>query len=143
VVHSKPAAQLWKGDFPVDELGDSTMKLSVTFAGLLIAAGAALSIPAAVAMPASASASLQKGAALPIEIAQHRQSHTARGRVVTPGNPGADPNSSYGAYSYAPGHGVDDWSHWSPTYHPGWPCVSGPADETSAYPSWEVGPGCR
>jgi hypothetical protein len=141
VVHSKPAAQLSREAFPVDELGDSTMKLSATFAGLLIAASAALSTPAAIAMPTSAS--LQEAAALRIETVQHRQSHTARDRVVTPGNPDADPYGSYGAHSYAPGHGVDDWSHWSPTYHPGWPCVRGPSDVTSAYPSWEVGPGCR
>jgi hypothetical protein len=143
VVHPKLAAQVLEEDFPVAELGDSTMKLFATFAGLLIAASAALSTPAAVAMPASASASLQKAAAPPIETVQHRRSHTTRGHVVTPANPGADPYSSYGAYSYAPGHGVDDWSHWSPTHHPGWPCVRGPADETSAYPSWAVGPGCR
>jgi hypothetical protein len=118
------------------------MKLSAILAGL-IAASTALSASAAAAMPLAASASQKNAAALSIETAQHRQSHTARGRVVTPANPGADPDSSYGAYSYAPGNGVDDWSHWSQTYHPGWPCVGGPSDQTSAYPSWEVGPGCR
>jgi hypothetical protein len=55
----------------------------------------------------------------------------------------SDPYNSYGAYNYAPGHRADDWSQWSPTNHPGWPCVSGPGDETSAYPSWEVRPYCR
>jgi hypothetical protein len=119
------------------------MKLPAIFAGLLMATSAALSASAAVAMPLPASASLENATALPIETVQYRRSHTARRHVVTPANPNADPYSSYDAYSDAPGHGVDERSHWSPTHHPGWPCVSGPADETSAYPSWAVGPGCR
>jgi hypothetical protein len=114
------------------------MKLSATIAGLMLATSVALPASAA-AMPLSASTSLQNAAALPIETVQHSGSRVARRHVVTPANP----YNSYGAYSYAPGHGADDWSQWSPTHHPGWPCVSGPADETSAYPSWEVGPNCR
>jgi hypothetical protein len=112
------------------------MKLSATIAGLLLATSVALPASAAAL---SASASLQSAAALPIQTAQYSRSHVERRHVVTPANP----YNSYGAYSYAPGHGADDWSQWSPTHHPGWPCVSGPADETSAYPSWEVGRNCR
>jgi hypothetical protein len=115
------------------------MKTLPMIAGLLIATSAALSTSVANAVPLSQSASLQEAAAPSIETVQHRRSHTPQRHVVAP----ADRDYGYGAYSYAPGHGVDDWSHWSPTHHPGWPCVSGPADETSAYPAWEVGPACR
>ena len=116
------------------------MKLSTTLAGLLLATSVALPASASFAIPLSASASPQGAAALPIQtVQQHPRSHVARRHVVTP----TDPYSSYGAYNYAPGHGADDWSQWSPTHHPGWPCVSGPGDETSAYPSWEVRPNCR
>lgn len=114
------------------------MKPLAAIAGLLIATSMALST-SAIALPLSQSALLHETAAPLVQTVQHRRSHTAHRRVVAPVNRDYD----YGAYSYAPGHGVDDWSHWSPTHHPGWPCVSGPADETSAYPSWEVGPGCR
>ncbi len=115
------------------------MKPFATFAALLLATSMALPASTSFAMPRSAAASPQDAAALPIQTVQHPRSHVARRHVVTPANP----YGSYGAYNYAPGHGVDDWSQWSPTHHPGWPCVSGPADETSAYPSWEVGPNCR
>ena len=118
------------------------MKPLATSAGVLIAISMAfsmaLSAPAALAAPLQ-SASLHDAAASLVQTVKHRQSHTAHRRVVAP----VSRDYGDGAYSYAPGHGVDDWSHWSPTHHPGWPCVNGPADETSAYPSWEVGPGCR
>src|SRR5262245_11806832 len=115
------------------------MKPLVMIAGLLIATSMALSTSAAIAVPLSQSASLQGAAAPPVETVRHRRSHTPQRHAVAP----VDREYNYGAYSYAPGHGVDDWSHWSPTHHPGWPCVSGPADETSAYPSWEVRPNCH
>jgi hypothetical protein len=115
-----------------------TMKALATIAGLLIATGMALSTSAAIAVPLQ-SASLHDAAAPLVQTVKHHRSHTAHRRVVAP----ISRDYGDGAYSYAPGHGVDDWSHWSPTHHPGWPCVSGPPDETSAYPSWEVGPGCR
>jgi hypothetical protein len=115
-----------------------TMKPLATIASLLIATSAALSTSVANAVPLSQSA-LHDAATPLVQTVQHRRSHTTHRHAVAPVNRDYD----YGAYSYGPGHGVDDWSHWSPTHHPGWPCVSGPADETSAYPSWEVGPGCR
>jgi hypothetical protein len=60
-------------------------------------------------------------------------------------SPYAGYGDGYRAYGYWPGQGNDNWSHWSPSYHPGWPCVSGGRGTTgkSAYPSWEVGRGCR
>ena len=119
------------------------MKPLAAIAGLLIATGTALSPFAAIAAPLSQSVSLHDAAAPLVQTVQHRRSHTAHRRGVAPFGRDYGSDYGYGAYSYAPGHGVDDWSHWSPTHHPGWPCVNGPADETSAYPSWEVGPGCR
>jgi hypothetical protein len=116
-----------------------TMKPLATIVSLLIATSAAPSTSVANAVPLSQSTSLHDTATPLVQTVQDRRSHTAHRHVVAPVNRDYD----YGAYSYAPGHGVDDWSHWSPTHHPGWPCVSGPADETSAYPSWEVGSGCR
>jgi len=115
------------------------MKPLATIASLLIATSMALSASAAIAVPLSQSASLDQATTLPIETVQHRGSHRSQRRVVPPGHR----DYGDGAYSYAPGHGMDDWNQWSPTHHPGWPCVSGSADETSAYPSWEVGSGCR
>jgi hypothetical protein len=116
------------------------MKPLATIAGLLIATSMALSTSAAIAVPLSQSASLHKAAVSPVETVRHRHAHAPQRHVIAPTQRG---DYGDGAYSYAPGHGVDDWSQWSPTHHPGWPCVSGPADETSAYPSWEVQPGCR
>lgn len=115
------------------------MKPLATIASLLIATSMALSASAAIAVPLSQSASLDKAKTLPIETVQHRGSNRSQRRVV----PQAHRDYGDGAYSYAPGHGMDDWRQWSPTHHPGWPCVSGSSDETSAYPSWEVGSGCR
>jgi hypothetical protein len=116
------------------------MKPLATIAGLLIATTMALSTSAAIAVPLSQSASLHKAAASPVETVQHRRSHTPQRHVTAPAQRG---DYGDGAFSYAPGHGGDDWSHWSPTHHPGWPCVGGEGSQTSAYPSWEVGPGCR
>jgi hypothetical protein len=65
------------------------------------------------------------------------------------GYPPYDGYGAYGAYgSYRPynrmnSSGIYDWNDWSPTHHPGWPCIRGEESATSAYPSWEVGPGCR
>lgn len=115
------------------------MKPLATIAGLLIAISMAVSTSAANAAPLSQSASLDKATTSLIETVQHRRSLRSQRHVAAP----AYRDNGDSAYSYAPGHGMDDWSQWSPTHHPGWPCVSGSADETSAYPSWEVGPGCR
>jgi hypothetical protein len=116
------------------------MKLPATIVSLFIATSLPLSATAAIATPLSASSSsLRQAGAAAVEYVQHRQSRTSRHHSVTR----AERDNAYGAYSYSPGHGIDDWSHWSPSHHPGWPCVSGDASETSAYPSWEVGPGCR
>jgi len=117
------------------------MKPLAAIAGLLMATSMALSTSAAIAVPLSQSASLHKAATSPVETVRHRRSHTPQRHDTAPAH--RDHGYGDGAYSYAPGHGVDDWSQWSPTHHPGWPCVSGPGDETSAYPSWEVQPGCR
>jgi hypothetical protein len=115
------------------------MKPFATFAAALLLGTGVTLASTSFAMPLSASATPQGAAALPIQTAQHPQSHVARRHIVRP----SDPYGSYGAYNYAPGHGADDWSQWSPANHPGWPCVSGSGDETSAYPSWEVRPNCR
>jgi hypothetical protein len=113
-----------------------TMKPLAAIAGLLIATSMALST-SAIAVPLSQSASLHDAAAPLVQTVTHHGSHTAHRRVVAP------VSRDYGAYSYAPGHGVDDWSHWGPTHHPGWPCISPDGRDTSAYPAWEVGSGCR
>jgi len=115
------------------------MKSLATIAGLLMTTTVALSTSAAVAVPLSQSASLRETAAPLVETVQHRRPHTQQRHAVAP----VDRDNDSSAYSFAPGHGVDDWSHWSPTHNPGWPCVSGPGDETSAYPTWEVRPNCR
>jgi len=65
--------------------------------------------------------SVHKATAARVQRAQHRQT------VQAP----AVPQNGNGSY---------DWSHWSPSHHPGWPCVGGSdASATSAYPAWEVG----
>jgi hypothetical protein len=54
-------------------------------------------------------------------------------------------NGYSGPYNHNGGAGVDDWSQWSPSHHPGWPCISTgrEAAETSAYPAWELKPQCK
>jgi hypothetical protein len=90
-----------------------TMKPLATIVSLLIATSAALSTSVANAVPLSQS--LHDTARPLVQTVQDRQSHTAHRHVVAPVNRDYD----YGAYSYAPGHGVDDWSHWSPTHRAG------------------------
>jgi hypothetical protein len=129
--------------------GDTrTMKIPSTIISLLIAASVPLVASAAVAQPSSASSSLREAATAPIHVVRHRQS-PQRHRVA----PAAQgDNESYGAYSYyggaySPngGEGVDDWSHWSPSHHPGWPCIGSGSEgnQTSAYPAWEMKPQCQ
>jgi hypothetical protein len=119
------------------------MKIPSTIITLLIAASLPLAASAAVALPSSASSSLREAAAAPIQIAQHRQSRAPQHHRVAPA--AQDNNDYYGAYSPNGGEGVDDWNHWSPSHHPGWPCIgnSSDASETSAYPAWEMKPQCQ
>jgi hypothetical protein len=108
---------------------------------LFIAASIPLAASAAVALPSSASSSLREADAAPTQVVKHRQ-HARHHHRVAPA--AQDNEGSYGAYSSG-GEGVDDWSHWSPSHHPGWPCISGGSDgsETSAYPAWEMKPQCQ
>ena len=118
------------------------MKIPSTILSLLIVASVPVLASAAVALPLSASSSLRDAAAAPIQVVKHRQSPTHR--RVAPAT--QDDNDSYGAYNHNGGAGVDDWSHWSPSHHPGWPCIApGGSDgsETSAYPAWEMKPQCQ
>jgi hypothetical protein len=117
------------------------MKLPAIITSLFIATGASLPGSVAAAAPTSAPPSLREAGRVPIETVVQRRSRKPRGHLVEP----FGYNDDYRAYGYWPGHGIDDWSHWSPSYHPGWPCVSGGRGSTgkSAYPSWEVGRGCR
>ena len=115
------------------------MKLPAIVASLFIATGASLPAYVAAAAPISAPPSLREAARVPIETVAQRRSRTPQGHLVAPS--GYD--DGYRAHGYWPGHGIDDWSHWSPSHHPGWPCVSGGSTGKSAFPSWEVGPGCR
>ena len=126
------------------------MKIPSAIFSLLIAASVPLAASAAVALPSSASSSLRDAAAAPIEVVKHRQSRAARHHRVAPA--AQDDSGTYGAYnSYggvynrSGGEGVDDWSHWSPSHHPGWPCIGNGSDasETSAYPAWEMKPQCQ
>jgi hypothetical protein len=109
---------------------------------LIILASVPLAPSAAAALPASSvSSSLREAALSPIQIAQHRH-HVRRHRHAAPAQ------ESYGYYSgaySANSEGVNDWSHWSPSHHPGWPCISGGSDgsQTSAYPAWEMRPQCQ
>jgi hypothetical protein len=139
------------------------MKLSATIAGLLIAMSMPLPVSATIASTPSALQSLQQAAATPVVTVQHRRARAARRRVVIPAQPGYGAYDGYGAYGayggvrpygyppyggYRPynrmnSSGIYDWNDWSPTHHPGWPCIRGEESATSAYPSWEVGPGCR
>jgi|SRR5690242_5349413 len=116
------------------------MKMPATIISLLIAASIPLAASAAVALPSSASSSLREAAAAPIQVVKHRKSRVSHNRRSGP--TAKDSYSSYGSYNLN-GEGIDDWSHWSPSYHPGWPCVSGTPSETSAYPAWEVRPQCQ
>src|SRR5262245_53396667 len=117
------------------------MKLPAIVSTLFIATGASLPAYVAVAAPISAPQSLREAAGAPIEAVAQRRSRTPRSHSVAPS--GYD--DPYRAYGYWPGYGRDDWSHWSPSYHPGWPCVSGGRGGTgeSAYPRWGVGRGGR
>ena len=119
------------------------MKIPSTIASLLVAVSVPLVASAAVALPSSASSTLREAAAAPIQVVKHRPTH----HRVAPSN-----DDSYGAYnSYggtynrSGGAGVDDWSQWSPSHHPGWPCIGNGSDasETSAYPAWEMKPQCK
>jgi hypothetical protein len=117
------------------------MKTPATIISLLIAASIPLAASAAVALPSSTSSSLRDTAAAPIQVVKHRKSHVSHDRRSGPA--AEDSYGYYGSYNPYGGEGVDDWSHWSPSYHPGWPCVSGTPSETSAYPAWEVRPQCQ
>ena len=125
------------------------MKIPSAIFSLLIAASVPLAASAAVALPSSASSSLRDAAAAPIQIVRHRLRAPQHHRVAPAAQ---DDNGTYGAYnSYggvynrSGGEGVDDWSHWSPSHHPGWPCIGNGSDasETSAYPAWEMKPQCQ
>ncbi len=120
------------------------MKIPSTILSLLIAASVPLAASAAVALPSSASSSLRDAAAAPIQSVRHRQHHRVAPRAQDNGYYGAY-NSYGGAYNLDGGRGVDDWSHWSPSHHPGWPCIGNGSDasETSAYPAWEMKPQCQ
>ena len=118
------------------------MKIPSTIISLLIAASLPLMASAAVALPASVPSSLREAAAAPIQVVKHRQAARRHHRVA----PAAQDNyGAYGAYNPNGGEGADDWSHWSPSHHPGWPCISNGSDasETSAYPAWEMKPQCQ
>ena len=118
------------------------MKLSATIAGLLIAMSASLPASAAIALE-SESPPVLKAAATPVASVRHRHARMAHHRAVAP----SERDDGHGAYGFRSSRmnssGIYDWSRWSPTHHPGWPCISGEESATSAYPSWEVGPGCR
>jgi len=102
---------------------------------------------AAIALPVSASSSLRDATGAPIQVVKHRRSQHRR--VSPAARDDNDPygaSSSYGgAYNHNGGAGVDDWGHWSPTQHSGWPCIGNGSDgsETSAYPTWELKPQCK
>jgi len=122
------------------------MKIPSTIVSLLIAASLPLVTSAAVALPLSASSSLREAAAAPFQVVKHRRAHR---RVA----PAAEENNDFygvyndlsGAYNHNGGAGLDDWSQWSPSHHPGWPCIGNGSDgsETSAYPAWEMKPQCK
>jgi hypothetical protein len=104
------------------------MKLASAILALCITAGA--SLPALAAMPASPNAAVSEAVVVvPVRAAPHRFPHAA-------------PRLGRNAHG-SDGFGPNDWSHWSRSYHPGWPCVSGDSSMTSAYPTWEVRPYCR
>jgi hypothetical protein len=124
------------------------MKIPSTILSLLIVASVPLVASAAVALPSSASSSLREAAVAPIQAVKHRQSRVHH-RIAPAAQ---DDNGYYGAYNsyggvynHNGGAGVDDWSHWSPSHHPGWPCIGTGSEgsETSAYPAWEMKPQCQ
>jgi hypothetical protein len=125
--------------------GDTAMKVSATIISLLIAASVPLVASAAVALPTSASSSLREAAAAPIQVVRHRPSRVHHAPAAQDDESYGAYNSYAGPYSHNGGAGVDNWSHWSPSYHPGWPCIgsSSDASETSAYPAWEMKPACH
>jgi len=93
------------------------MKCSATFAGLFIAASAALlSSPAAVAAPLTGPLSLGEAGAAPI-VEQVR--HVRYGHHTYHSRRGYRARGSYGAFARRG-------------------CVHGTPSETSAYPSWMV-----
>jgi hypothetical protein len=113
------------------------MTIPATILSLLVAISAPLQASAAITL----SASPRPGAiATPIETVEYRHAHVAHQHVARP----AERDNGYDAHGYWPGHGIDDWSHFSLTHHPGWPCIRGGEESAaSAYPSWETDPGCR
>jgi len=113
------------------------MRIPSTIVSLLVATCLPVMASVAVALPSSASSSLREAAVAPIQVAKHRSSRTHH-RVAPAVQ---DDNDSYGAYN----EGIDDWSQWSPTHHPGWPCISNSSEAaaTSAYPAWEMKPQCK
>jgi hypothetical protein len=123
-------------------IGDPAMKATSTIVSLFIAVCMPLSASAAIAMPLSASSSLRDGAAAPMQMVRHRQSRTLQHHRAAPS---ARDNNGYGTSSRNGVVGNDDWSHWSPSHHPGWPCIGSGSDasQTSAYPAWEMKPGCQ
>ena len=123
------------------------MKIPATIISLLIAASVPLVASAAVALPSPASSSLREAAAAPIQVVKHRRSRASQhAPAAQDDNDSYGPYNSYGGpYSHNGGAGVDDWSQWSPSHHPGWPCIGNGSDasETSAYPAWELKPQCK
>jgi hypothetical protein len=121
------------------------MKIPSTIVGLLVAASVPLVASAAVALPSSASSSLREVAAAPIQVVKHRRVHHRAPEAQENNDSYGAYNGYSGSYSHSGGGGVDDWSQWSPSHHPGWPCISNGsnASETSAYPSWEMRPYCK
>jgi hypothetical protein len=121
------------------------MRIPSTIVSLLVAASMPLVASAAIALP-SASSSLRETAAAPIQVVKHRRAHHRAAPEVQENNDShGGYNDSSGPYSHNGGVGVDDWSQWSPSHHPGWPCISNGSDasETSAYPAWEMKPYCK
>jgi hypothetical protein len=77
-------------------------------------------------------ASVHEAAAARVQGAKHRQPHTVQAPAV--------PRNGNGVYGSS---GLYDWS---PSHHPGWPCVStssSDGSQTSAYPAWELKPACK
>jgi hypothetical protein len=121
------------------------MKIPSAILSLLIAASVPLAASAAVALPSSASSSLRDAAAAPIQSVRHRQHHRVAPTAQDNNRYNGAYNSYGGAYNLDGRRGVDDWSRWSPSHHPGWPCIGNGSDasETSAYPAWEMKPQCQ
>lgn len=112
------------------------MKLAATLVSLFITATAAMPASAAMATPLSPSRG-EVAAVIPIKAVQHRQTHHRAP---------ADRDDAYAAYGYGGVPQLYNWSHWSRSHHPGWPCVAGMRSDDSvwsAYPSWEIRPYCQ